>query len=99
MQREVTHGLWEKIQADEDCADDEELWELPELYHSEATHPALQLWHIRDAGSQSAGIPRLRAGECGWKYIRSTYQCVDPLSASALFPRAGCVQHGARYFL
>lgn len=74
MQREVTHGLWEKIQADEDCADNEELWELPELYHSEATHPTLQLRHIRDAGSQSAGIPRLRAGECGWKYIGSTYQ-------------------------
>lgn len=65
MQREITHRVWEKIQADEDCADDEELWELPELHYSEATHPALQLWHIRDTGSQSAGVPCLRAGKCG----------------------------------
>jgi len=67
MQREIAHGVWEKIQADEDCADDEELRELPELHHSEAAHPALQLRHICDAGSQGAGVPRLRAGKGSWQ--------------------------------
>lgn len=65
MQREITHGVWEKIQTDEDCADNEELWKLPKLHYSEATHPTLQLWHICDTGSQSAGVPRLCAGKHG----------------------------------
>lgn len=56
--------MWEEIPAHEDGADHQEPWkQLPELPSDGVPHPTLQLRHIRDTRSQSAGVPHLRAGE------------------------------------
>lgn len=56
--------MWQEIPAHEDGADHQEPGKQPlELRSDGAPHPTLQLRHIRDTCSQSAGVPHLRTGE------------------------------------
>lgn len=63
QQREVLHGPGEEVSADEDGADHEGPWELPELPGHEAACPTLKLWHLRHPGPQGPGVPHLCSGE------------------------------------